>query len=243
MKKFYSLILAVSCLSFASSQDIEIYKTGSTVDISGTIIYASWEDPSVKELLTIKNISTGAKDLKIKRLKIDEVAGTTDYLCWGLSLNAGEGLCYPASSVSPVNPWTSNDSYTFQSGNEGILYVYYTPDGNYGAAKYRYFVMEDGTALASVDVVFNYFLSINNQKPTSISVYPNPAEDVLNIQVENLSQNGTIEVFDISGKQVLKTNIQNGKNQLNVSILNSGVYFYTVRNNRDIIETKKLLIK
>ena len=243
MKNLYlTLILALTGVS-SMAQDIELYKPGSTADVAGTTIYASWADPSVKKLLTIKNVSGDPKTLTVKRTKVVEVAGAEDYMCWGKSLSPGEGQCYPASQVSPHNPWETPDAYTFDSGEEGILWVYHTPLGNYGQAHYKYEVLRSGVTLATVDVMFNYFLSTPEQKPASFSVYPNPASNVLTVSAENINDKASdITILDISGKTVLYNAVVNGKTQLNIENLNAGIYFYTIRSNKDIIETKKLVI-
>ena len=222
----------------AIAQDIEIYHEGYVGDISGTTVYGTGDGEEMKYYLGIKNNTNSPLNLSIKRLRVAEVAGTENYFCWGVTLQSG--ACY---SHQAANPWTSIDEYTFPAGVEGILYSYHKPNGNYGMVKYRYYVMSNEEAIDSVDVQYNNFLSVKPEKATTINVFPNPANEMLNVNIENLSSNGTISIYDIAGKTVLSTEIKNGKNQLNVADLNAGVYFYTIRNNKDIIETKKLLIQ
>lgn len=67
----------------------------------------------------------------------------------------------------------------------------------------------------------------------SVSIYPNPANDVLSILVSNL--NGTSEVTkarisDINGRIVKDLNTVTN-NQVNVSDLTSGVYFISIETN------------
>ena len=223
------------------AQDIEIYHEGYTTDISGTLVYGSGDVDEMKYYLGVKNNSNAPLDLTVKRLRIDEVAGAKDYFCWGVTFNSG--ACYDADAVTASNPWTSVDEFSFPAGTVGILYSYHKPEGNYGIAKYRYYIMSNGMALDSVDVQYNALLSVKPEKPASISVFPNPANEILNVNVENLSNSGSIAIYDITGKTVLNSLLKNGKNQLDVEALKAGVYFYTIRNNKDIIETKKLLIQ
>jgi len=68
---------------------------------------------------------------------------------------------------------------------------------------------------------------------SSISIYPNPINDILNI-------NGifeSIEIFDIYGKLVLISN----QDKINTSNLSEGIYTINIKNNNNII-TKRIVI-
>ena len=82
---------------------------------------------------------------------------------------------------------------------------------------------------------------------TSARVYPNPATDVLNIEV-NASQSSfmNISVFNIMGQKVMEdnVNINTGINRpsINTSNLESGIYFVTVKAN-GFENTMKFIVK
>ena len=59
-----------------------------------------------------------------------------------------------------------------------------------------------------------------------IRVYPNPANDVLNISLSNVD---SITISDINGKQILTLD-SNTFHQINTSNLQSGIYFITTTN-------------
>ena len=94
-------------------------------------------------------------------------------------------------------------------------------------------------------------LSVNEQEAvnpmTATRVYPNPASDVLNIEV-NASQASemSISVFNIMGQNVMNqnVNITTGMNlrPINISELNSGIYFVTVKAN-GFENTMKFIVK
>ncbi len=67
-------------------------------------------------------------------------------------------------------------------------------------------------------------LSTGSEK---LVVYPNPASETINFKTEGLSERGNLVVYDISGKQVSKTEFTNAV-ELNVSAFSSGMYFYHV---------------
>ena len=114
---------------------------------------------------------------------------------------------------------------------------------NGGSALIRYYVLDGGNGNAiidSVDVQFNSYLSIEDSK-IDFSVYPNPAQDVLNISISE--NNTSISIFDIVGKNVSEMELINGNNTLNIESLKAGVYFYSIKRNGGIIETKKLIVR
>jgi hypothetical protein len=94
-------------------------------------------------------------------------------------------------------------------------------------------------------------LSVNEQEAvnpmTTTRVYPNPATDVLNIEV-NASQASemSINVYNIMGQNVMSknVNINTGMNTRSISTseLNSGIYFVTVKAN-GFENTMKFIVK
>ncbi|MFV0501598.1 MAG: T9SS type A sorting domain-containing protein, partial [Bacteroidales bacterium] len=79
----------------------------------------------------------------------------------------------------------------------------------------------------------NGFVSITNietNEKASIKVYPNPARDFINVDIEaDRFSSSEIELFDIQGRLVKKSklNAQIG-NRIDVSSLNPGAYTYRV---------------
>ncbi len=232
-----SLIL-ISTLSLA--QSVEIYKEGYTTDISGTTVSGSGDSFEMKYYMDFKNTSGSTQTFTLERKKMEVVAGVGDYLCWGASLV--EGACYPEEIVTPEDPFITPLEVTLENDSMGIIWSYHIPNNVSGNNTYRYYVVANGAPVDSVDVNYSYTLSVQSQKPATVNVFPNPANHVLNVNIEHMSSNSSISIYDITGKVVLNSPIINGNNQLNVEDLNAGVYFYAIRNNKDIIETKKLLI-
>ena len=82
---------------------------------------------------------------------------------------------------------------------------------------------------------------------TSARLYPNPASDMLNIEV-NASQASemSISIYNIMGQNVMNqnVNITTGMNtrNINISDLNSGIYFVTVKAN-GFENTMKFIVK
>lgn len=81
-----------------------------------------------------------------------------------------------------------------------------------------------------------------------MSVYPNPASDVLNIAYNNL-KGGQAQLFitDIQGKQVYSHNLNvnegSGKLQLNISSFPGGVYILSLRSNQEVFSRRFVVIE
>jgi len=58
-------------------------------------------------------------------------------------------------------------------------------------------------------------------------VYPNPANNVLNIKLASC-QNGSVIIMDMTGRQILTTEFSNKLANINTSVLPAGMYFYRV---------------
>ena len=63
------------------------------------------------------------------------------------------------------------------------------------------------------------------------NIYPNPVQSELTIQTK---QKGVIEIKDVQGRIVLKTELTLGQNYLDVSHFQSGVYFVNIRHGKGV---------
>jgi hypothetical protein len=83
-------------------------------------------------------------------------------------------------------------------------------------------------------------LEIQNNEIAGLIMYPNPVSNgVLHIE-SNLNTERTISLFDVLGKQVLKTTTSN--NTINIGNLNSGIYIIKISEGGKTA-TRKLVIK
>ncbi len=74
-------------------------------------------------------------------------------------------------------------------------------------------------------------------------LYPNPAKNVLNIELDNLlNDNKTVTIANILGEVVLSETSSGNKFSINTSNLISGVYFVTI-SNKGIQSTQKIIIE
>jgi PKD repeat protein len=78
--------------------------------------------------------------------------------------------------------------------------------------------------------VLNLEITALDELSASIDMYPNPANDVLTINADQVLD-ASIEVYNVSGKLVLSENIQGTTKTINVTNLAKGMYMIKITNN------------
>ena len=147
------------------------------------------------------------------------------------------------SGDQTVKPENTLDAYTAMIAN-GATQVFKEDLGS--------LLDHGGCVVPAINNAISYFQTIRTDcvLPNSISnnelvshfieLYPNPAINQLQVNIES-GTSGQLIVFDISGREILQTEIISSK-KLNVSDWENGVYLLTVVSN-DIQYTEKFTIK
>lgn len=112
-------------------------------------------------------------------------------------------------------------------------------DGEYYLGFYGYSTPNQGLLLLD-DVAVDISTSISNNIENKMSIYPNPAEDKLNIVSE--STVNTVKVYNISGSLVYENNFNETSISLDVDNLTNGVYVVYIETENGLIR-EKLIIK
>ncbi|MDP2174951.1 MAG: T9SS type A sorting domain-containing protein [Bacteroidota bacterium] len=112
------------------------------------------------------------------------------------------------------------------------------PDGSDGSDAYNGTINTNGTdptsnANAQGNApVPNEETSIDENKLSTIKIYPNPVNDFINIDWTNAYQNISYTIMSVDGKVILSSNIINSgnlKTKINVSTLSEGIYFISFK--------------
>ena len=75
--------------------------------------------------------------------------------------------------------------------------------------------------------IFKLSLSIIENNPISIKVYPNPTTGIINLETNEL-KTYNIQLINILGKIIIEEEFFNSKNEMDLSHLKSGVYFIKI---------------
>jgi len=79
---------------------------------------------------------------------------------------------------------------------------------------------------------------IGNEDPTSVNVYPNPAENQINVVVSNGSRVGTISIYSITGNLIKTMDMDGCEKEIQISDIPLGIYFISVKDEKETLATK-----
>jgi endonuclease I len=74
-------------------------------------------------------------------------------------------------------------------------------------------------------------LSTDSNVLENLTVYPNPANEVLWVQNSTIVDNGSITIYDLLGREVFQDNFTTDKKQINTTSFSRGVYLIKVSSN------------
>lgn len=102
---------------------------------------------------------------------------------------------------------------------------------------YLNFITDGNTTAQGWAVTYNsLYSSIKEEQHLNYEVYPNPCSNNINIVYnENISGNVRASIIDITGRELNSTifegNLQKNKQNIDISWLDSGIYFIKIENN------------
>lgn len=131
---------------------------------------------------------------------------------------------------------TSSITIIGADNNVGIKYIEVTVTNDDGCSS------TDNVSIRITkgeDVDIDTGLSILNDE---FSIYPNPAKDVLFINLKSAESNVNAEIQSVDGRIVLRENLNSGVNRLSTSNLSSGIYLVTLRSENNVT-TEKIRIE
>lgn len=99
----------------------------------------------------------------------------------------------------------------------------YAQAGIYNVCITIYNTCGDTTYCQQVSVVGTGIVQLINGG--SVKLYPNPAQDYINIEVHNTEVSLQVKLIDLQGKVYTKTKIKSNKEQIDLSSLSKGIYF------------------
>ena len=84
--------------------------------------------------------------------------------------------------------------------------------------------------------------SINSVNPNFIKIFPNPTDKYFTVTTPYKLENCTIELFNVTGQNVLSEKLFSESTKIDVSNLSKGVYIYNILNGNKLEKSDKLLI-
>jgi hypothetical protein len=148
-----------------------------------------------------------------------------------------EGTPIPNASVMVGTLETIADESGVSIYNliEGNYYYSVYVDG-YDPIENVPFVVDENEII-DVDMV----VGIENSLSQNVHIYPNPANNQLYIEMNNIS-NAVVSMIDLSGKTIINQMLSNNSNTIDLSGISAGVYLVNIRTNNDNL-IQKLIIE
>lgn len=186
-----------------------------------------WNDPAANAINGTLNSPSPriVNDLDLKLTK-----GNEDFFPWKLSLDNVAG-----SAQKGVNNVDNVEKVEIEGAN-GIYTIVVNHKGNLTNNEQEYSIVVTGG---------NVSLSNKSFESTEFSIWPNPAQNTLNVSFSNsISGEAKAEIFDITGRRVMnrKINAITKNEQFDISNLNIGAYIIKIQT-PDGVLTKKFLKK
>ena len=77
------------------------------------------------------------------------------------------------------------------------------------------------------DYDYSTTIIIENHSESKIDIYPTLVSESINVEL-NTDEANQVVIFDQSGKSIIHTVIDDGKNTIDLTALNGGAYYMTV---------------
>jgi ELWxxDGT repeat protein len=180
----------------SNGTNMQIYKTDGTT--TGTTIAVSFNQPGFASSKLFSIYGNKLFFFRESEITIQDEIWVTD------------GTNNFLQRITGNNTNTANRPYAFkliEYNNE----LYFTADSS--SQDYEIWKITDST-----------LSSANNQNPKIVSIFPNPTEDFITVQLE-IESDFTIEIYDLVGKRVSQYINQK---QLDFSNLDSGIYLVKI---------------
>jgi hypothetical protein len=228
MKKQVLFIASLLFSGLAFSQIGIVDDQGNNVENTVIDVYLDADLEHIETDFKTQNLSSQTKTYNMKRYELEYIEGSQEYYCWTVCLAAVDaGTNY--FSVFPSAP----GYLILNAGADGPYSApafHFKPQGNTGTATYRYIIYDvnDENDSAYVDMVYHVnAVGINEYSNNAISnVYPNPANALIYIDINEATLNPRFEIYSLLGNRVIAEQIsnQNGKVKIDVSNLQPGIY-------------------
>ncbi|MCC7331702.1 MAG: T9SS type A sorting domain-containing protein [Flavobacteriales bacterium] len=160
----------------------------------------------------------------------------------GVLVKVSNATCTVDTTTNGFGEWTINDG----TGEVRVDNKMYNYNGIVSTA-YNVTAVVDYSAtvikilqpryLADIEIA----TSVEEINESKLVAYPNPVQNQFTI--ETAVSNFTVDLYDITGKNINQYSAKDGKLTINTTNLNNGVYFYSILNaENQVVESNKFII-
>jgi len=89
-----------------------------------------------------------------------------------------------------------------------------------------------GYGIPDLELAFEIGLSLTEEEFIRFKVFPNPVNNILNIQIPTSSEPTNLKIYNVLGKLILEKDIIKSSTQLDMSSMASGIYMMSFESNK-----------
>jgi hypothetical protein len=248
MIKNLLLCAAVVMGGFASAQTFDLLDENDN-SIAGTTHYIYGSPSYLSETkFHVKNISGAQETYSCWAKEIENPLASDLQVCYGSNCyTAADGVAGQQTNGGTVNLAAGVTDNTFKAAPFTFTWGNPLDSAKWRVAIYDVNNPSDSVFADIVWIIQGVSVAELSKDDVQFSVYPNPVADNLNVSynIDGDFTRGSIELYDVVGKQVSTQALtaSSAKLQLDVSELNAGVYFYTIKVDGQALKTERVIIK
>ncbi len=237
------LIFSIILIGITSgySQSLSLYADGSILGDTVTV-YGDPTSPNIEFTANLKNNTTNGAIIKVRRHEISLVETTLNYFKWVQTYS-------PTIDLSLESFLVASDETT----PDETFICYYQPNGIVGKSLIEYTFFNINIENEEVKLVVKFDTSTddideNILNNTFVSdIYPNPANTLVNIDYDfPIDVNSAnIKIVNVLGSVIKDKvmDVRDSKIQIDISGMESGVYFYSIFVNEEILKSNKFVVR
>lgn len=244
IRKSLLTMLLLAVFGIVSAQSLQFEHNGQVYS-DGDVVLCNEPNFSLNELnqeFQIRNNSSEAIKVVIKKEEVEVLEGAMNYFCWG--------MCYGTNTF--VSDPVEMAAGAVSIEGEFSTHVSFDPEGTWDPAqwlqgtvvmKYTAYNERNENDKVSIIVKFVYgTTSVEDNQVSMSQAYPNPASSVVRFNV-NCPGVASVALYNLLGQEVLTQNVENGQVAISVSDLNEGIYFCNLKVNGQVVKTEKFIVK
>ncbi|MBQ0128843.1 MAG: T9SS type A sorting domain-containing protein [bacterium] len=244
IRKSLLTMVLLAIFGFVSAQSLQFELNGH-VYADGDEVLCNEPNLIFDEMIQhfqIRNNSSEAINVVVKKEEMEVLEGTMNYFCWGLCLS-------PEVYVSQPVPMEAGAV----SGEEDFaIHVSFDPEWTMDPAQWlqgvvviKYTAYNERNEDDKVSIIVKFESDITSVDENQVSMsqaYPNPASSVVRFNV-NCEGAASVALYNLLGQEVLTQDVENDQVVLSVADLNEGIYFCNLKVNGQVVRTEKFIVK
>lgn len=207
------------------------------IGIFGVMIPEGWtvEDSIYYQIVStdeeINNDGYLVYDVEYSQMLEDSVGSDAGYFWWGSITDRAADMSYFDSLY--FTPTIVTD------GQVGTFYL------RYAIGDQDYWDRHPADDVSDPQpITISSAASINEIEKELFSVYPNPSDGLIHLELDNSARNvKTIEVYNLDGRMVKTLSGHQISESIDMRSLSKGMYFLKMISQEDFVDTEKILIK